>query len=60
MIVRTDLLSGESTAPTGANPVNALNKAWEIYQTANQVAENALTDPNALKLFMNYLPSANS
>jgi hypothetical protein len=58
MHVRTNLVSGETTPTTLPSPVDALNTAVDLYQTASNVVGNALTDPNALKLFMNYLPPA--
>jgi hypothetical protein len=59
MRVRTDLYSGENGETKLTTPVDALNAAVELYQSANYVAENALVDPNALKIWMNYLPPAN-
>jgi len=58
--VRTGLRAGESPELDLSNPIAALSNAFDLYQTATQVANNALVDPDALKLFMNYLPSANA
>jgi hypothetical protein len=57
--VRTDLYAGESGELDLNKPIETLGQAVELYQTANQVVGNALVDPEALKLFMNYLPAAN-
>ncbi|MCZ7553690.1 MAG: hypothetical protein M5U05_14080 [Anaerolineales bacterium] len=58
--VRTDLRAGESAELNLNNPVAALGSAVDLCQTAAQVANNALTDPDALKSFINYLPAANA
>ncbi len=58
MHVRTNIFAGEMPASSGPTLDGVLNTALELVQTANTVAANALVDPNALKLFMNYLPAA--
>jgi hypothetical protein len=61
MHVRTNLYSGE----TASNPVEAqLNQCFQtilgLVQTANQVVNNSLTNPEALKLFVKTTPPAGS
>ena len=61
MHVRTNLYSGE----TAANPQEAqLNQCFQtllgLVQTANQVVNNSLTNPEALKLFTKTTPPASS
>lgn len=59
MHVRTDLYAGESAELDLNKPIETLGQAVDLYQTANHVVSNALVDPEALKLFMYYLPAAN-
>ncbi len=58
MKVRTDLYSGE----TAANPVETqLNQCFQtllgLVQTANQVVNNSLTNPEAFKAFTKTTPT---
>jgi len=59
MHVRTNIIAGEMPTSNGPTANEVLNTAIDLYQTANAVVANSLVDPNALKLFMNYLPPAN-
>jgi hypothetical protein len=61
MKVRTDLYSGE----TATNPIETqLNQCFQtlmgLVQTANQVVNNSLTNPEALKAFAKTTPTASS
>lgn len=58
--VRTGLCAGEAAEQSFTTPADALGTAVSLYQTAAQVANGALTNPDALKLFMDYLPKANA
>jgi hypothetical protein len=58
MHVRTNIFSGETQNPLFETPLEAVNTAMNWYQTASSVVQNALVDPNALKLFMDFLPPA--
>lgn len=58
--VRTGLRAGEAAELSFTTPADALGTAVGFYQTAAQVANGALTNPEALKLFMDYLPKANA
>lgn len=61
MHVRTNLYSGE----TATNPVETqFNQCFQtllsLVQTANQVVNNSLTNPEALKAFAQKTPPASS
>ena len=61
MHVRTNLYSGE----TATNPLETqLNQCFQtllsLVQTANQVVNNSLTNPEALKAFTQKTPPASS
>jgi hypothetical protein len=58
MQVRTNIYSGETQIPPIESPLEALDAVMNLYQTANSVVQNALTDPNALKLFIGFIPPA--
>jgi hypothetical protein len=62
MKVRTNLYSGETAGVTALNPVEAqLNQCFQtilgLVQTANQVVNNSMTNPEALKLFTKTNPT---
>lgn len=57
--VRTGLCAGEAVEQSFSSPAEALGTVVSLYQTAAQVANGALTNPEALKLLMDYLPKAN-
>jgi len=59
MHVRTNIFAGEMPASSSPTADEVLNTAKNLFETANTVVANSLVDPNALKLFMNYLPAAN-
>jgi hypothetical protein len=58
MRVRTDLKAGNTPEALSAMPENILSTTKSLYATASDVIENSLSDPNALKLFNNFLPPA--
>lgn len=59
MHVRTNINAGDQTETAVVDRTDPFSTAIDLYKTANTIVENSLTDPNALKLLMNYLPPAN-
>jgi hypothetical protein len=59
MHVRTNLISGESTPNAVETQLNqCFQTLLGVLQTANQVVNNSLTSPDALKLFTKTPPTA--
>ncbi len=61
MQVRTNLYAGESAqSPVETQLNQCLQTLLGLVQTANQVVNKSLTDPQALKLFMQQTPPSAS
>lgn len=59
MKVKTNIISGEKSEPVMVSPIQSLSSAVDMFAVANNIVQDSLTDPDALKRLMTILPPAN-